>query len=89
MSGKIVRWHGMMILGIGRENGELLWRPLMIRICTNDTFFLFAEDNNDLNVLDRSPLIHNMLTSEASNFTFNVNEKKYNRYYLLADGIYP
>ena len=39
MSGKIVRWHSMMILGIGRENGELLWRPLMIRICTNDTFF--------------------------------------------------
>jgi hypothetical protein len=40
-------------------------------------------------VLDRSPLIHNMLTSEASDFTFEVNGKKYNRYYLLADGIYP
>ena len=40
-------------------------------------------------MFDRSPLIHNMLTNEASDFTFEVNEKKYNRYYLSADGIYP
>ena len=52
-------------------------------------FFGLPGSNNDLNVLDRSPLVHNMLTSEASEFTFEVNGKEYNRYYLLADGIYP
>ena len=52
-------------------------------------FFGLPGSNNDLNVLDRSLLIHNMLTKEASDFTFEVNGKEYNRYYLLADGIYP
>ena len=44
--------------------------------------------NNDFYVFDRSPLIHNMFTSETSDFTFEVNRKDYNRYYLLADEIY-
>jgi hypothetical protein len=45
--------------------------------------------NNDLNVLDRSSLIHNMLTSEARDMSFQVNESNYDHYYLLTDGIYP
>ena len=52
-------------------------------------FFGLPGSNNDVNVLDRSPLIHNMLTSEAADNTFEVNGQEYNRYYLLADGIYP
>ena len=52
-------------------------------------FFGIPGSNNDVNVLDRSPLIHNMLTSEASDMTFEVNGQEYKRYYLLADGIYP
>ena len=31
-------------------------------------FFSLPGSNNDLNVLDRSPLIHNMLTNDASDF---------------------
>jgi hypothetical protein len=30
-----------------------------------------------------------MLTSEATDMSFVVNGVEYNRYYLLADGIYP
>jgi hypothetical protein len=52
-------------------------------------FFGLPGSNNDLNVLDRSPLVHNMLTSEAIDFHFVVNGCEYNRYYLLTDGIYP
>jgi hypothetical protein len=52
-------------------------------------FFGLPGSNDDLNVFNRSPLIYNMITSEASDFTFEVNGKEYNRYYLLADGIYP
>jgi hypothetical protein len=52
-------------------------------------FFGIPGSNNDLNVLDRSPLMHNMLTSEARDMHFMVNGVEYNRYYLLVDGIYP
>ena len=45
--------------------------------------------NNDLNVLDRLPLIHDMLVGEACDMTFEVNGQTYNRYYLLANVIYP
>ena len=52
-------------------------------------FFGLPGSNNDVNVLDRSPLVHNMLSSEAHDMHFVVNGRHYNRYYLLTDGIYP
>ena len=52
-------------------------------------FFGLPWSNNDINVSDRSPLVHNMLTSDTTDITFIVNGYEYNRYYLLADGIYP
>ena len=52
-------------------------------------FFGLPGSNNDLNVLDRSPLIHNMLTSAARDHHFMINGKEYDRFYLLSDGIYP
>jgi hypothetical protein len=45
--------------------------------------------NNDVNVLDRSPFVNNMLRGPSENLSFTVNGKDYSRYYLLADGIYP
>jgi hypothetical protein len=52
-------------------------------------FFGLPGSNNDLNVLDRSSLVHNILTSEARDMHFVVNGCEYDRYYLLTDGIYP
>jgi hypothetical protein len=52
-------------------------------------YFGLPGSNNDLNVLDRSPLIHDLLSGAACDMTFEVNGQVYNRYYLLADGIYP
>jgi hypothetical protein len=52
-------------------------------------YFGLPGANNDLTVLDRSPLIQNMLTSDARDFKFTVNGCEYDRYYLLTDGIYP
>jgi hypothetical protein len=52
-------------------------------------FFGMPGGNNDINVLDRSPLISNFLRGEGSDMRFTVNDNVYNRYYLLADGIYP
>ena len=39
--------------------------------------FEIPGSNNDVNVLDWSPLIHNMLTSEAADMTFEVNVQEY------------
>ena len=52
-------------------------------------YFGLPGSNNDLNVLDQSLLIHDLLTSAVCDMTFEVNGQVYNRYYLLADGIYP
>jgi hypothetical protein len=52
-------------------------------------FFGFPGGNNDMNVLDRSPLVANLLTGDGRAMTFEVNGHVYNRYYLLTDGIYP
>jgi hypothetical protein len=52
-------------------------------------FFGLHGGNNDINVLDRSPLMANLLGGEGSDMTFQVNGHVYSRYYLLTDGIYP
>jgi hypothetical protein len=52
-------------------------------------FFGLPGSNNDVNVLDRSPLVYNMLTSAARNMHYVVNGCEYDRYYLLTDGSYP
>jgi hypothetical protein len=52
-------------------------------------FFGLPGSNNDINVLDRSPLVANLLRGEGSAMTFEVNGHVYDRYYLLTDGIYP
>jgi hypothetical protein len=46
-------------------------------------FFGLPGSNNDVNVLDRSPLVHNR------DMHYVVNGCEYDRYYLLTDGIYP
>jgi hypothetical protein len=52
-------------------------------------YFGLPGGSNDLNVLDRSPLVNNFLRSEADEVGFVVNNRQYGRYYLRADGIYP
>ena len=82
-----VAWQG----DFGNRKGK---RSIILEVVADQSlhiwhiFFRLPGSNNDLNVLDRSPLIHNMLTGEATDFTFEVNGKEYNRYYLLADDIY-
>ena len=52
-------------------------------------FFGLPGGNNDINVLDRSPLISNMLRGPGKDISFEVNGHIYPRFYLLTDGIYP
>ena len=52
-------------------------------------FFGLPGGTNDINVLDRSPLIANFLEGHGQDMSFEVNGHRYPHYYLLADGIYP
>jgi hypothetical protein len=52
-------------------------------------FFGAAGSNNDINVLDQSPLFTDVLQGRAPPVEFTVNGKQYNMGYYLADGIYP
>ncbi|EGZ23154.1 hypothetical protein PHYSODRAFT_373039, partial [Phytophthora sojae] len=45
--------------------------------------------NNDLNVLDASPLISEYIDENAPQFSYEVNGHRYDFLYYLADGIYP
>jgi len=52
-------------------------------------FFGVAGSNNDLNVLNQSPLFFDALKGQAPQVHFSVNGNEYNMGYYLADGIYP
>ena len=52
-------------------------------------FFGLPGSNNDLNVLGRSPLVQNLLTSATRDMQFDIMGCTYDKYYLLIDGIYP
>ena len=52
-------------------------------------FFGLPDGNNNVNVLDHSPLVANGLTRARRDMTFEVNGHIYNMYYLLTDDIYP
>jgi hypothetical protein len=45
--------------------------------------------NNDLNVLNRSPLIWDLLGGAGVDLNFEVNGNVHPHYDLLVDGIYP
>jgi len=52
-------------------------------------YFGMLGSNNGINVLDRSPLVSNMLQVVGNDIHFVLNGTIYPRYYLLANNIYP
>jgi hypothetical protein len=52
------------------------------------TFFGLSGGYKNLNVLDCSHVVANLLNGRGSDLRFSVNGHEYCRYYLLADGIY-
>nr|XP_051202538.1 uncharacterized protein LOC127316164 [Lolium perenne] len=52
-------------------------------------FFGVAGSNNDINVLNQSPLFTDVLRGEAPVVNFTVNGHEYNYGYYLVDDIYP
>jgi len=52
-------------------------------------YFGIAGSNNDINVLNQSPLFNDVVEGYAPPCHFTVNGRQYNQGYYLADGIYP
>ena len=70
--------------------------PTMIleAVASNDlwiwhAYFGTAGSNNDINVLQRSPLLQADIQGKAPRCPFVLNNRTYNGGYYLADGIYP
>ncbi|CAM8934568.1 unnamed protein product [Rhodiola kirilowii] len=51
--------------------------------------FPVAGSNNDINVLDRSPVFDEVLQGRAPEVNYTINGNNYNMGYYLTDGIYP
>ena len=51
-------------------------------------FFGVARLNNDINVLNQSPMFIQQLRGEGPQVHYHVNGRQYNNGYYLADGIY-
>ena len=52
-------------------------------------FFGMPGSLNDINVLDRSPLLHDFINGRSPEVEYEVNGNRYSVPYWLADGIYP
>nr|XP_043620024.1 protein ANTAGONIST OF LIKE HETEROCHROMATIN PROTEIN 1-like [Erigeron canadensis] len=53
------------------------------------SFFGPAGSNNNVNVMNQSPLFYSERNVSALDSSFSVNERNYKRGYYLTDGIYP
>ena len=67
-----------IILEVACDQSLWVWHAL----------FGLSGSNNDLNVLDRSPLVRKLVEDNANSVGFWVNGNWYEKYYLLAEGIY-
>nr|GEV77930.1 RNA-directed DNA polymerase, eukaryota [Tanacetum cinerariifolium] len=64
-------------------------RSMIFDDIVSSSFNWVPGTNNDLNVLCGSPLFDDLLTGKAPKAPFQVNGKRYEKCYYLADEIYP
>jgi hypothetical protein len=52
-------------------------------------FFGIIGSNNDINVLNKSPLFIDVIRGHTPKVSFTVNDREHHMGYYLVDGIYP
>nr|XP_015611124.1 uncharacterized protein LOC107278835 [Oryza sativa Japonica Group] len=82
-------WKGMYTRG---ENGTAT--IILEAVASHDrwiwhAYFGVAGSNNDINVINQSPVFTDLLWGRAPRVNFMVNGHWYDKGYYLADGIYP
>ncbi|XP_074342065.1 uncharacterized protein LOC141679468 [Apium graveolens] len=82
-------WKEMFMSGNKRVPTIFLEAVTSSDLWIYHAFFGVAGSNNDINVLDRSPVFNEVLEGHVLEVNYNVNGKDYNLGYYLTDGIYP
>ena len=82
-------WKGMFLSGHKGIPTIILEAVASSDLWIWHAFFGVAGSNNDINVLDRSPLFDEVLEGRAPEINYNVNGNNYSMGYYLTDGIYP
>jgi hypothetical protein len=62
---------------------------LLMTVGSDMLFFRVAGSNNDINVLNQSPLFIDVIRGHTSEVSFNVKGREHHMRYYLTDGIYP
>lgn len=84
-----VAWKGQFTRGDYKVPTIMLEAVASYDIWIWHAFFEAAGSNNDINVLDQSPLFTEQLQGRAPAVQFSINGTQYNMGYYLADGLYP
>jgi hypothetical protein len=82
------KWHGMF-KGHVNEPTMILEAVASQDLWIWHSFFGLPGSNNDLNVLQRSPVFAKQAGGEAPEVNYSINGHEYTMGYYLADGIYP
>ncbi|CAH9139047.1 unnamed protein product [Cuscuta epithymum] len=82
-------WHGTHTNGFKRVPTLILEVVASKSLWIWHAFFGMAGSNNDVTVLDRSPLFDDIINGIAPPCKYIVQGHEYNMGYYLADGIYP
>jgi Plant transposon protein len=88
------RWENCPKAWHGQHTGKKGTSIVLEAACTYDlwiwhAFFGLPGSLNDINVLQRSTLMHDLVNGTFPKYNFLVGEKEFSTPYWLADGIYP
>ena len=81
-------WHGMFC-GKSKKPTTILEAVASHDLWIWHAFFGLPGSLNDINVLHRSPLMHNIVLGKMPRANYTVNGHTYEMGYYLADGLYP
>ncbi|XP_074370380.1 uncharacterized protein LOC141711669 [Apium graveolens] len=82
-------WKGMFMSGHKGVSTIILEAVASTDLWIWHAFFVVAGSNNDINILDRSPVFDDFLQGLTLEVNYTVNGNNYSMGYYLSDVIYP